>query len=250
MKKVIKIILLTICLIIFIYSAYNIYKYIVEENANKELNSEIMEEAVTKTSNENTGSETNNKSNSKTPINVDFNILKQRNQDVVGWIYSENTPINYPIVQSNDNQYYLHRMINGKYNSSGSIFMDYRNNSNLEDENTIIYGHNMKSDEMFGTLQQYKNQEYYDSHKIMYYFTPGKSYVIELFTGYTDSLNSDIYDLHNMNKNEREELLKKSDFQSDVIVSETDKLITLSTCSYEYEDARYILIGRLHEILE
>ena len=73
--------------------------------------------------------------------------------------------------------------------------MDYRNNPNLEDNNTIIYGHNMKSDEMYGTLQNYKNQEYYDNHKILYYFTQEKKYEIKLIAGYTASLEDDIYNL-------------------------------------------------------
>ena len=83
---------------------------------------------------------------------VDFSLLKQENEDIVGWIYCEGTPISYPVVQSGDNQYYLHRLINGEYNIAGSIFMDYRNNAELEDNNTIIYGHNMKNNTMFGYL--------------------------------------------------------------------------------------------------
>ena len=243
MKKIIKIILLGICLVIFIYSAYNIYNYIKEENANKKLKNELIEDVITEVP-----STELTKNEEKIPISVDFSTLKEKNQDIVGWIYSKDTPINYPVVQAKDNQYYLHRLINGEYNASGSIFMDYRNNSNLEDNNTIIYGHNMKSDEMFGTLQNYKNQEYYDNHKILYYFTQEKKYEIKLIAGYTASLEDDIYNLNEINQEQKEKLLQKSDFKSDVNINQNDKLITLSTCSYEYEDARYILIGILDEI--
>ena len=243
MKKIIKIILLGICLVIFIYSAYNIYNYIKEENANKKLKNELIEDVITEVP-----STELTKNEEKIPISVDFSTLKEKNQDIVGWIYSKDTPINYPVVQAKDNQYYLHRLINGEYNASGSIFMDYRNNPNLEDNNTIIYGHNMKSDEMFGTLQNYKNQEYYENHKIIYYFTQEKSYEIKLIAGYTASLEDDIYNLNEINQEQKEKLLQKSDFKSDVNINQNDKLITLSTCSYEYEDARYILIGILYEI--
>ena len=243
MKKIIKIILLGICLVIFIYSAYNIYNYIKEENANKKLKNELVEDVITEVP-----STELTKNEEKIPISVDFSTLKEKNQDIVGWIYSKDTPINYPVVQAKDNQYYLHRLINGEYNASGSIFMDYRNNPNLEDNNTIIYGHNMKSDEMFGTLQNYKNQEYYENHKIIYYFTQEKKYEIKLIAGYTASLEDDIYNLNEINQEQKEKLLQKSDFKSDVDISQNDKLITLSTCSYEYEDARYILIGILDEI--
>ena len=152
MKKAIKIILIIICLCVFIFSAYNIYKYLAEEHANKKLNNGLIEKAVVETSNTNTIS-SNTEDEYTLPLSVDFSALKQENEDIIGWIYSENTPINYPVVQSDDNEYYLRRLTNGEYNIAGSIFMDYRNSASLEDNNTIIYGHNMKNNTMFGSLQ-------------------------------------------------------------------------------------------------
>ena len=246
MKKVIKIILLVICLCVFIFSAYNIYKYLSEENANKKLNNELMEKAIIETPNDNNDNTQENED--ILPISVDFSVLKQENEDIVGWLYLEDSPINYPVVQSNDNDYYLRRLVNGEYNIAGSLFMDYRNDSNLENNNTIIYGHNMKNNTMFGSLQEYKNQDYYDNHRVMYYFTPEKNYIIELFTGYTISVDSDIYDLSVIDSSKLEELISKSDFESNTKVTEEDKIITLSTCAYEYDGARYIVMGVLKEI--
>lgn len=246
MKKVIKIILLAICLCVFIFSAYNIYIYLSEENANKKLNNELMEKAIIETPNDNNDNTGENED--ILPISVDFSVLKQENEDIVGWLYLEDSPINYPVVQSNDNDYYLRRLVNGEYNIAGSLFMDYRNDSNLEDNNTIIYGHNMKNNTMFGSLQEYKSQDYYDNHKVMYYFTPEKNYIIELFTGYTISVESDIYDLSVIDSSKLEELISKSDFESNDKVTEEDKIITLSTCAYEYDGARYIIMGVLKEI--
>ena len=246
MKKVIKIILLVICLCVFIFSAYNIYKYLSEENANKKLNNELMEKAIIETPNDNNDNTQENED--ILPISVDFSVLKQENEDIVGWLYLEDSPINYPVVQSYDNDYYLRRLVNGEYNIAGSLFMDYRNDSNLEDNNTIIYGHNMKNNTMFGSLQEYKNQNYYDNHKVMYYFTPEKNYIIELFTGYTISVESDIYDLSIIDSSKLEELISKSDFESNTKVTEEDKIVTLSTCAYEYDGARYVVMGVLKEI--
>ncbi len=245
MKKIVKITLLAICLIIFIFFTYKIYCYLKEEIDNKKLNNDIIDKVVIEMSD-------NSKENQEehTLPNIDFSILKQENKDIVGWIYSENTPINYPIVQSKDNEYYLHRLINGKYNSAGSIFMDYRNTPNFTDNNTIIYGHNMKNNTMFGTLLKYKNQEYYDEHKIMYLFTQKRNYAIKVFTSYTTSDDSNIYNLSKISKSKIEELIKKSDFKSDVIVSKEDKIITLSTCSYDYDEARYIVMGVLESLEE
>ena len=248
MKKAIKIILIIICLCVFIFSAYNIYNYLAEEHANKKLNNELIEKAVVETSNTNTVSSNTIEDEYTPPLSVNFSILKQENEDIVGWIYSENTPINYPVVQSDDNEYYLRRLTNGEYNIAGSIFMDYRNSTSLEDNNTIIYGHNMKNNTMFGSLQEYKNQEYYDNHKIMYYFTPEENYAIKIFAGYTISVESDIYNLAVIDEKEIEELINKSDFKSDVDVRQEDKIVTLSTCAYDYDGARYIVMGILQEI--
>lgn len=245
MKRIIKFILLAICLCIFIYSAYNIYKYLEEENANKELNNELMEKAIIDVTTDNNDEQEKNEYDM--PISVDFSVLKQENEDIIGWIYSENTSINYPVLQGEDNNYYLRRLANGEYNIAGSIFMDFRNNPNLQDNNTIIYGHNMKNDTMFASIQEYKNQEYYDNHNVMYYFTPEKNYVVELFAGYTISVESDIYDLSVIDDEKLQEIISKSDFKSNVEVTEEDKILTLSTCAYEYEGARYILMGILHE---
>lgn len=244
MKKLVKITLLAICLIVFIFFTYKIYYYLKEDNDNKKMNNDIIDKAVIETSD----NQKENEEEHKMP-SIDFSILKQENKDIVGWIYSENTPINYPIVQSkNNNEYYLHRLINGKHNSAGSIFMDYRNNSNLTDDNTIIYGHNMKNNTMFGTLLKYKNQEYYEEHKIIYLFTPERNYAIKVFTSYTTSDDSNIYNFSKIKKNNIEELVKKSDIKSDVTINKEDKIITLSTCSYDYDGARYIVMGVLESL--
>ena len=249
MKKIVKIILLAVCLGVFCFSGYKIYQYLHEEKANKELNNKLIEKAVVENQKTNVLEEDSQAKN-ELPINVDFTALKQENEDIVGWLYSENTQINYPVVQSEDNNYYLRRLINGEYNIAGSLFMDYRNNSNLEDNDTIIYGHNMENDTMFGTLQEYKSQEYYDNHKVLYYFTQEKNYMIQLFAGYTISVESDIYDLSIIDESKIEESIQNSDFNSDVEVREEDKIMTLSTCAYEYDGARYIIMGVLHEIKE
>ena len=244
MKKAIKNIILIILIIIFLFSAYKVVRYLVEAKINKKLNNDLIDKAITIIENNEESEDDEN----NVPFTVDFEKLKQENNDIVGWIYSENTPINYPIVQSKDNNYYLRRLFTGEYNTAGSLFMDYRNNPNIEDSNTIIYGHNMKNATMFGTLQKYRNQEYYDNHKIMYYFTPEKNYIVRLFAGFTESVESSLYQLGNINQNNIEQLYKKSNFKSDVTVAEENKFLTLSTCAYEYDGARYVVIGIMQEI--
>lgn len=243
MKRGTKIIFI-ILLVTIAFSSYQIYKYLKEENENKKLNNDLVNKAIVINPDSNETQEVKE----ATPISVNFEILKQDNKDIIGWIYSEDTPINYPVVQGEDNEKYIHTLINGKSGSAGTLFMDYRNDGNLNDKNSIIYGHNMKNSTMFGTIQKYKNQSYYDNHKKMYYLTPEKNYKLEIFSGYTTSIYSDIYDLKKIDQDRINKLKRKSDFKSQIDANEGDKFLTLSTCAYDYDNARYILIGVLVEI--
>ncbi len=185
------------------------------------------------------------------PIKVDFENLLKQNTDAVGWIYCENTPINYPVLQSSDNNYYLRRMIDKKYNIAGSVFMDYRCQADLSSLNTIIYGHNMKNDTMFGTFTEYKKQSYYDEHPILWLLTPEQDYKIELIAGYVTPSTSDVYkDFYSQEELDIhiKDSIAKSTFVSGVNIAEVDNIVTLSTCSYEYSTARYVLIGNVKEI--
>ena len=249
MKKVIQNLIMILCIIVFVFFGYKIYNYNKEENEQEKLRDDLIEGAIIKNILDNQISD--GTASNKLPIEIDFSVLKNKNKDIVAWLYSEGTPINYPIAQSKDNDYYLRRLLNGKYNQAGTIFMDYRNNSNFEDFNTIVYGHNMKNDTMFGTLTNYEKQDYFNEHKNMYLFTENKNFKIELFAGYVTSSENDIYNFPK-NSDTNENLIKmakeKSTFKSDVEVNSYDKIITLSTCSYDYEDARYVLFGVLKDV--
>ena len=99
---------------------------------------------------------------------VDFNSLKGINPDVMAWIYIPGTHVNYPVVQGSDNEYYLNRLFTGKWNSAGAIFMDYRNEADLTDPHTIIYGHQMNNKTMFNDLRHYADQSFYEEHTVGY----------------------------------------------------------------------------------
>lgn len=185
------------------------------------------------------------------PLTVNFERLSQVNDDVVGWIYSDDTPIDYPVVQAEDNQYYLHRLIDHTEDFAGSIFMDYRNARDFSDLNTILYGHNMKNQSMFGTLQAYNDQSYFDAHPILYLLTPNQAYKIELIANFGTDHVSDIYQIPGSYE-EQMELLdyakQHSLITSEVSFEKDDRLITLSTCDVEYDTARFILIGKLSKV--
>lgn len=249
MKKILSNLLIIICFCSFCYFAYNIYNYITDEKEQKKINDGIIDEAVKKV--EQTDEDKKNNDTDNNPLIIDFQTLKEKNSDIIAWLYSEGTPINYPIVQTTNNDYYLRRLIDGTYNQAGTIFMDYKNSNDFSDFNTIIYGHNMKNDSMFGTLTNYENQNYYNEHKEMFLYTEKEKFKIEIFAGFITSSESDIYYFPKTSTT-NEKLIdfaeKNSTFKSNINVSNEDKIITLSTCSYNFENARYVVLGILKKI--
>lgn len=182
------------------------------------------------------------------PIEVDFELLKKQSGDVVGWLYCEDTPINLPLAQAGDNERYLRRLLDGTENNSGTLFVDFRNYRDFSDWNTIIYGHNMRNGDMFGTLHKYGEQEYYDAHPILWLLTPEGDYKVELVAGFITSSTSEAYTIPDTPE-EAQTLIQaeveKSTFKTGLTLNPDDRYLTLSTCSYEFEEARYVLVGRL-----
>lgn len=182
------------------------------------------------------------------PIRVDFDALGEEGPDIVAWLYCADTHINNPVVQGEDNEYYVYRLPDGSSNANGSLFMDYRNLPDLSDRNTIIYGHNMRSGRRFGTLTKYKNQAYYDEHPVLWLLTPERAYRIDLIAGLVTASDSDAYEVFDTDAEFRtylETAVQDSTFVSQTDIENVERIITLSTCSYEYATARYVLIGAL-----
>jgi len=186
--------------------------------------------------------------NSMVPISIDFDALLAAHKDTVGWLYCEGTSINYPVMQAEDNDYYLSRLPDGRKNRAGSLFLDYRSDQKFADMNSIIYGHNMKDGSMFGSLGEYSDQEYYEAHPEWYMFTPDTDYKILLLSAHITDIGSDDYAMPFL-QSELDEMVARSvsisDFNSFYAYESGRKVITLSTCAYTHEDARYVLLGML-----
>lgn len=183
------------------------------------------------------------------PIAVNWKELKKMNPDIVGWIYGEDTKINYPVVQGKDNTFYLTHMADRSKNSSGSIFMDCRNTERSEFSNEILYGHHMKNGSMFAELQKYKSQEYYEAHSCFYYLTETGNYRLEILRAGILTGDSELYHLAFESQEEREAYVKRWDGKSKIVPVFSEKndtpLMTLSTCSYETKNARFVVQGQL-----
>ncbi len=257
MKKSVKVLLFILAAVftgVFLFSGYKLYSimhdYKVSEQKYNSLSNQYVTNAPKTTpfavnSNQPQATETPK----ELDMNVDFAGLRSQNSDIVGWIYSPGTVINYPIVQAADNDYYLHRHIDGSYAGGGSIFMDYGCASDFSGVNTILYGHHMNDGSMFASLSNYKNPSYYEEHPNMYILTPNQNYRLELFAAYVTSGDADIYMMIHPEASTFQNYLDRaysySNFTSNVRATAQDHIVILSTCSYEYDDARYIVLGKL-----
>lgn len=185
---------------------------------------------------------------------VDFETLQSEvNENIIAWIYSPDTVIDYPVVQGMDNDYYLRHLADGTYNLNGCLFIDYRNDPNLLDRNTYIYGHHMQSGKMFASIVRYSEQDYYEEHKVIYLSMGEHVYRLEPFSGYTTEKNSDAYEI-DFNDDHAyamwlREVVNKSEFIPDEMTINTkDRIVTLSTCAYLFYDARYVLYCKVVKI--
>ena len=252
-----RILILVLACGIFLFSGYQILDYFTENRSGEQLQQELIDQAV-EVATEPVATvpaqsvPPTTEPVERPPISVDFAVLQAQNPDIVGWIYSEGTVINYPILQGVDNQQYLRRLYDGTKSTLGSIFLDFRNLSDFSDLNSLVYGHNIRSGQMFASLSSYREQEYYEEHPVMWLLTSDKSYRIDLIAGMVVPSDSEVYEIYSYPEDLRSGLayvLSNSTFDAgDVDAAAVERIVTLSTCSYDYNDARYVVIGSLVEV--
>lgn len=179
---------------------------------------------------------------------IDFDSLCAINSDVVGWITIEGTNIDYPVVQGEDNTYYLRKTITGEFNIAGSIFVDYLVENPFYSENTLIHGHNQKNNAMFHYLSYYVDKDYFDSHRyILIYLPNGKCVTYEIYSFYISESVSVTFDCTYTGNEYQQYLnysLENSWYDTGVNLTTADKIITLSTCTNGVDDGRYIVHAR------
>ncbi len=165
-----------------------------------------------------------------------FNKLLEINPDIVGWIEVEETNINYPILQADNNDYYLNRNYLKEESRAGSIFLDYRNDVEESNKNSVIYGHRMKDGSMFGQLKKYLNEDFFYNHSTILYDTLYESYELEVFSAYKTTTDFYYIQTDFTNDEEFEQFLssiqEKSIHKYTGTIGVEDTIVTLSTCDY------------------
>ena len=164
--------------------------------------------------------------------------------DLIGWIYIADTDIDYPVVQGKDDQYYLHHAPDGRNNQSGSIFLSYRCAPDLSGSLNILYGHDMKNG-MFGYIRNFRQREQFDRHRYGWLFTKEDLYRIDFYALSVVSAYDAIYDIPSDSSEWQEALKANSIYYSDPELNDGDSVAALSTCAYDFENARILFAGKL-----
>lgn len=249
------IILMILCLGVFVYSGYQFATtYISQKNEARKLNhlAEIVSQPSGVTSDDAPDFVPNLENH---VMNPKYKELSEMNPDFVGWLNIPDTNINYPVMHTpEDSEYYLHRDFDGEYSFSGMIFVD--GNCDIEtSDNQIIYGHNMKNGTMFGTLDDYSSESFWKDHQYIYYDSLYEEHVYQIVSiCHARVLDVDeegfryywYYGSSNQAEfNEYVDFFRSNQlYDTGVDVEYGDKLITLSTCAYFTDDARFVVVAK------
>lgn len=247
-NKVFCISVVTLALIFFITSVIFISANYISKLHNKSLNKNIVQKYKRNSS---------RTKSSHYPAGMlpDFYKLYDTNSDIKGWISIPQTVVNYPVVQSTDNDYYLHNNFNKAADNYGSLFLDYRDNINVQSQNLIIYGHNMKDGQMLTSIVNYQQTDFYKTSSLITFNTIYSHYSWKVFAAFI--ANADPKDGYVFNylvtnfssDNDFNSFVKEVRARSlintpSVDVVPGDTLLTLSTCYYSSNNARFVVMAR------
>lgn len=166
----------------------------------------------------------------------------------IGWINISEMKIDYPVMYSGDNEFYLHRAVDGSYLRVGSIFLDYRCNADFTGKINVLYGHNMSDGSMFADVMKFIDNDYFDSHNYGWLTTENAVYKIDFFSLSQPENYDDFYDVNSDVNLWLDSLRERSFIWRDIGVSEDDRFISLSTCTGSEGSSRTVLTGKLCKI--
>lgn len=184
-----------------------------------------------------------------------YEDLFNQNKSLIGWVKIADTIIDYPVMQTVNNEYYLDHNFNQEYDKNGSIFLDAACSIYPRSTNLILYGHHMKSGSMFGSLQNYQSESYYEDHKIIEFDTIYEEGTYEVMFVFRDKVysqedvNFKYYEFIDANSEEEfysymDEMAAASYYDTGVVAQYGDQLLTLSTCDYQQDNGRFVVVAR------
>ena len=192
----------------------------------------------------------------KTEKMLQLEELKKENNDIVAWLEIPNTKINYPVLQTSDNEYYMKHNYKKEKSGDGSIFLDKDYNWDTPSSNLLIYGHNNKNGNMFQDLLKYEDENYYTEHPTIQFTTVNEDCTYEIIAVFKSRvyykseqnvfryyyfINAENEEEYN---NYVEESKKASLYDTGKTAEYGDQLLTLSTCEYSQEDGRFVIVAR------
>ena len=233
-------IMIIIFLILLIVSTVEIVKWYMSNQENKNIQEEISQ-AITINEAE---------KEEKLKYTVDFNLLKEKNSDVVAWLKVEGTDVEYAVVKTNNNDYYINHNFEKQYNKAGWIFADYKNKLDGTDKNLVIYGHNRRNGSMFSSLKNILNEQWYsnEENKKVTLITENEYCTYKVFSVY--QIQQEEYyittEFNNINFSDFIKSIKqRSIVDFNIEVTEKDRVLTLSTCA---DNNKYRIV--LHAVKE
>lgn len=261
LKRWIRVTILIFFIILFLFSTLNILLWSKDNKDTKKIEKDITKDVKTDEIESNDDEDTyinppDDKNNDywnyikMNMIDVDFDELKNKNSDTKAWIKVEGTNINYPVVQSNDNEYYLNHSYDKSKNKAGWVFLDFRNDIDILDKNTIIYAHGRVDTTMFGSLKNILKSSWYKNknNHIIKFATSKYTSLWQIFSVYTIEAESYYITTEFNSNNEFEKfvtiLKERSKVNFSSSVNENDKIITLSTCK-DSKGNRVVMHARL-----
>ncbi|WP_458407240.1 class B sortase [Anaerotignum sp.] len=238
--------LMAVLAIVFCVSAAAFGKALMEYHKGNEIYEsamEYVEETDITAASETKEEKTEEKEQQDTPVsnikrsyaNIDFAGMQAINADVIGWIQIMGTQVDYPLLDADDNKYYLNHTYDHRRSSYGSIFIEPRNKPDLSEDHLVIYGHNMVNKSMFGSLLNFKQQSYANNHNIITICMPGKDLTYRVFSAYTAHVDSATYRMSFSGDASFQEMIsymkENSVIYSDITPKVGDQILTLSTCT-------------------
>ena len=184
-------------------------------------------------------------------VNQSIIDLQNRNSDVAGWLEIPGTAVDYPFVWYENNDFYLHRNLDGEEAAAGTIFMDYRCERDFSSQNTILYGHHMKNKSMFGSLESFGDPLFFEKNKTAVIYLPNDTLELQIFAYLVINPDNEkeLYSI-NLSENYVEYVQTKARRYVEIALNPNDRIVTLSSCAYEFKGARMVLLAKIQTPME